>query len=266
MSPKSRLKSLNVFLIVIVVILLLIFFNWQGWLGAPKNIVYRALSPFLKASQWVGNKTNNTLSFFVIIKDLAKENYSLRLKNQFLLQENSAWREAARENELLRQRLELGEPAKNKVIFAQVIGYNPQIYQYLLIDKGKADGLAVNQAVVNASNFLIGKVAETDLRWAKILLITDGNSSVNALTQETRANGMVKGVHGLGIIMEMIPAAKEIRSGEMVLTSGLDAAIPKGLIIGQVSEIIFKETEIFQKASLRPAADFEKLEEVFVIK
>ncbi len=266
MPKRFSFKYTGSFFIVIAVILLLIFFNFKGWLGTPKNIIYRVSAPLLKSFYWIGAKTAAGLRIFTSIKDLGLENDGLRQENQKLWQENSGLKDVARENEILRQRLELGSVYSRKFILAKIAGFNPQLGQYFLIDKGQTDGVIMGLAVVTANNFLVGKVVEADQSSAKVLLIFDSNSLVNSLTQDSRASGIVMGAHGLGLVMEMIPTNKEIRIGETVLTSGQENNIPAGLIVGKISEVILKETDIFQKAVIQPAADFGELESVFVIK
>jgi rod shape-determining protein MreC len=266
MPKKIFSKSKISFFVVIAVILLLIFFNFKGWLGIPRNIIYQASSPFLKSFQWLSAKTAAGVKIFTSIKDLMVENSDLKQENQKLWQENSDLKEAARENQDLRQRLALGQIQGRVFILAKIVGFNPELGQYFLIDKGKSEGVSEGLAVVTADNFLIGKVVEAEQHNAKVLLISDSDSIVNALTQDGRVSGIVKGTTGLGLDMEMIPINKEIKTGETVLTSGRNDNFPAGLIVGKISDIILKETDIFQKAAIQPAANFSELESVFVIK
>ncbi len=265
MPKSSYLKSFYVSITVIAVILLLIFFNFKGWLEIPKDAVYFVSSPFLKFFQRASDKISGAFSFLFTIKDLENENYFLKEENQRLLKASTDLKEIIRENELLRQRLGLDQPSGERLLLANVIGYDLSFGQYFLIDKGTADGLTPNLAAVTANNFLVGKTADVAKHSAKIILISDSNSSVNAIAQDSQINGVVKGSHGLTVAMEMIPADQRVSEGELVLSSGLDDSIPKDLIIGQITEIILKESEIFQKAVLRPAADFKKLESIFII-
>jgi len=160
MPKRFGLKFTASFLVVIVVILLLIFFNFRGWLEVPKSIVYRAFSPVLKSFYWAGGKITSGLDVFFTLKDLSADNARLKEENIKLWQENSIFKEAEKENESLRQRLELGPVQNRNFIMAGVIGFNPQLGQYLLVDKGLAEGVFLGAAAITATNFLIGKVAE----------------------------------------------------------------------------------------------------------
>lgn len=260
----SRSRWAKIFL-VLAVVLLLIFFNFRGLLTVPKSFVFFISTPFLKAFKAVDNGLAGSWEFFSTLKNVNKENADLKNENRSLFEEITRLKETARENEFLRQQLGVSQPGKQKLIAAEVVGYNPALGQYLLIDKGAKDGLAGELAVVAAGNFLVGRVAEVNDNFSKVLLILDSASSVNAVTQDTRISGAVKGSHGLGVAMEMIPIDAQIAVGETVITSGLNETIPKDLIIGRVAEAIKKESEIFQQAVVAPAVNFDRLEQVFIL-
>jgi len=259
---KSRLIN---FFVILAVILLLIFFNWRGLLAGPKSLAFFATSPFLKLFQAVDNGMAGAWGFLAALKDLNNENIILRSENAALVEQVASLKEAERENEVLRQQLGVLPPGKQKLVMARITGYNPVLGQYFLIDKGEKDGVAINLAVVAANNFLVGRVVEVNQIFSKVLLISDSNSSVNAITQESRVSGAVKGSHGLAIAMEMIPIDAQVLVGEPVLTSGLNDAIPRGLVIGRIASVVRKESEIFQRAAITPVLEFNKLEKVFVL-
>ncbi|MBU2036796.1 rod shape-determining protein MreC [Patescibacteria group bacterium] len=264
MKNTNKSKLIN-FIIILAVILLLIFFNWWGWLTAPKSLVFWAARPVIGLFQAIDKRVSVPWDFFITLKDLSQENANLMSENKRLFGENSRFKETARENEILRQQLNLDQPAKQKLIMASVTGYSLTSGQYLLINKGRTDGVAVGLAVVAANNFLVGRVAEAADNFSKVLLVTDGNSSVNALTQDTRVNGAVKGNHGLGVTMEMIPIDAQININETVLSSGLNDGVPRGLVIGRVIGVDKKANEIWQSAVIAPAAEINNLEQVFIL-
>ncbi len=264
MSNINKSKLIN-FFVVLAVILLLIFFNFGGLLAGPKSFVFFVASPFLKLFQAVDDGVAGAWGFFLTLKDLNKENANLKNENTAFLEEVTRLKEAVRENEVLRRQMGIDQSEKQKLIMAEVIGYNPTLGQYFLIDRGLKDGLSVGLAVVAANNFLIGRVAEVSQNFSKVLLILDSNFLVNAVTQDTRISGVVKGSHGLGVAMEMIPIDAQIIVGETVLTSGLNETIPKGLIIGRVAEVVKKASEIWQRATIALIVEFDKLEQVFIL-
>jgi rod shape-determining protein MreC len=98
------------------------------------------------------------------------------------------------------------------------------------------------------------------------LLIIDPSSSVNAVVQSTRATGVVQGTIGGELLIKYVPQGEAIKTGDLILTSGIGAAFPKRLVIGQVTEVRKRDIELFQEATLKPAVDFTRLEYVLILK
>jgi rod shape-determining protein MreC len=95
--------------------------------------------------------------------------------------------------------------------------------------------------------------------------MTDTSSSVNVLIQSSRATGIVEGKADGGLVMKYIPQPVTVNVGDIILTSGLGAAFPKRLVIGQVTAIHKQDIELFQRAEIKPTVDFDRLEIVLVL-
>jgi rod shape-determining protein MreC len=119
--------------------------------------------------------------------------------------------------------------------------------------------------VVSGGPRLIGRVAEVGPRTAKVQLINDSNSSIAALLQNSRVTGLVVGQPDGSLHLEYLPQEEDISVGEIVLSSGLGGFLPRGLVIGQVTEVHQMDYELFQVAIVRPAVDFSRVELALVI-
>lgn len=265
---KRALKSkILVPFLILAIIFLLIFFESKSWLSWPKNLIYKISRPFLKSSQWLGDKISDTLSVVIILGDVLEENKYLQVENKSLFLENVQLKELALQNQILRQQLNLSSLERGDLLLANVIGRSPFGREYVfLIDRGSKDGLETGQSVVAGGGYLVGRIIEVASNLSKVLLITDSNSAVNVRIQETRASGVARGEHGISLIMEMISQEHNIKEGELVITSGTGGIFPKGLIVGQIEKVVSSETEVFKKVRLEPMVDFDKLEQVFIMK
>jgi rod shape-determining protein MreC len=65
--------------------------------------------------------------------------------------------------------------------------------------------------------------------------------------------------------MERIPQDATLNPGDIVLTSGLGGNFPDKLVIGQVTEVVKRDQDMFQTARIRPTVDFGKLETMLII-
>jgi rod shape-determining protein MreC len=96
-------------------------------------------------------------------------------------------------------------------------------------------------------------------------LIIDRNCAVDAIVQRSRARGVIKGESTDKCRLDYVLHKYDVRKGDTVVSSGLDGVYPKGLLIGQVSDISNNTANIFQEVTITPFIDFEKLEEVLVV-
>jgi rod shape-determining protein MreC len=112
---------------------------------------------------------------------------------------------------------------------------------------------------------IAGQVIEVSNHYSKVMLITDRNSAVDALVQRTRARGVVKGESTERLRLDYVLRKKDVKIGDVVVSSGLDRIYPKGLRVGLVAQVIEHEADIFHEVLISPFVDFEKLEEVLVV-
>lgn len=261
----------RIFLIIIGVLLLFIILNFivpQKYLLSPlRNLFFRLTTPVTAIFYRGGEKSGGLFSKIGEIRRLADEKGELEKKNAELVLENSKLKEAQQENEVLRAQLGLKQELQNQeLVAADIIGRGPtDVGGSLVINKGKKDGLETGMPVVSGS-MLLGKLLEVDNNFSRVILIVDPSSIVNIEVQESRAQGILKGEVGFNLKIESVPQDKPLQAGQRIITSGLGGTMPKGLIVGEVEEVISPESEIFQSAKIKPAADLNHLEIVFIIK
>lgn len=203
----------------------------------------------------------DTLHFGQIVKqnsDLVKENSELQ-------SELAKLTEMKNENEILKQELGFMKTQDlTTTTAAAVIGQSTDYLKSLVIDKGENDGITNGNAVIS-QGILIGLVSEARVDNSTVTLITDSNSLIPVVLQNSRGTGLLHG--GLsGLTVKDIPLNINITKGENVVTSGLGGQIPGGILIGKVNNVISKESEIFQEVAVSSQIDFSRLEVVFVIK
>lgn len=251
----------------LLIVFILIFLNYQGWLKIPQDVFLKLFSPIQKVFYQASLKADKFFNYFNSVSRLNEKNDELRQEKEALLSELVGLKEVERENEFLRKQMGLPESETQEFILANVIGRDTSVLSgQILIDKGSRHGVKDKAAVIIAGNILVGQVIETTDSFAKVQLVNDSNSRVNALIRESGTVGLAKGNQGLSVIIDLLPQGQDIGEGETVITSGLAGLVPKGLLIGQIQEIFFSDVQISQKAKIKPAADLSKLERVFVIK
>lgn len=261
----------RIFLISVIIVLLFIGLNFvipkKYLLDPMRNFIFKITMPITKYFYRSGGRTGGFFYNLSQINKLSDEKNELEKKNAELVLENVKLEETLKENQLLREELGLKSEIKDKELAAaDIIGRGPtDISGNLIINKGKKDGFNVGMPVVSGGT-LLGKLTEVLEDYSRVTLIVDQSSIVNAMVEETRAAGIIKGEVGFNLKIESVPQEFPLKIGQRIITSGLGETMPKGLIIGEVAEVLSPESEIFQSARIKPAADFNHLEIVFIIK
>jgi rod shape-determining protein MreC len=112
---------------------------------------------------------------------------------------------------------------------------------------------------------LLGQTTDVTAHSAEVRLISDQGSGVAGLVQANRAEGIVHGSIDGAITLDFVSHESTVRAGDVVVTSGMGGAFPKGLLIGEVTKINNQPSSLYQDITLAPAADLNGLEEVIVL-
>lgn len=183
-------------------------------------------------------------------------------------QENAALREAAIKYESLRADLGFVRAQKTSLLAADVIARRPDPkFDTLVIARGGADGVRPNSVVVTREG-VVGRVFEVTPGTASVLMLTDQNSGVGARVQraKSRATGICKGDNSKALSLVYLPNDADIKLGDRIVTSGLGGVFPPGLPIGTVVDVRAEEGNFLKSARLRPFVDFDRLEQVYVLR
>ena len=181
--------------------------------------------------------------------------------------------EVEQENARLRALLGYREAFPQETTVARVVANDPRAeFKSMTIDKGSTDGIRPLMPVIGPKG-LVGKVGSVGSYDARVLLITDPNSAVDALVQRSRARGMVVGTawrtelkSGHYITrLEYIRRVSDIRDGDVVVTSGFDRIFPPGIPVGTVRDIATSRYGVFTNANVVPFENMPELQEVLVI-
>ncbi len=231
-----------------------------------ESVLLAALSPVQHGLSYVVEQVGSVGQTVYDLAELRRRNSELQNQVDKLMIENVRLKETESENKTLLALLNFVEtnPAY-EYMASRVIGRDPgNLLGYILIDAGRKSGVKPNMVVVTERG-LVGQILEVSETSSKVLLITDPLSAVNAVVQSSRTTGLARGEVGGRLQLDEIPQEAQIERGDIVLTSGLGSTFPRGLVIGQVTEVDQKDVAMFQQAVLHPTVDFNKLEVVLVV-
>ena len=150
-------------------------------------------------------------------------------------------------------------------IKAKVIGWDANHwYSSRIIDKGTSSEINKDSAVICPEG-VVGRVIYPARASSVVQLITDLDSGVGVLLENSRSQGVMKGGGRQGPTIDFVSSSEKVTIGEKVLTSGLDQIYPKGLLVGYVTSVS-PSRQVFQRLGVSVAANLQKLEYVLVLK
>lgn len=230
-----------------------------------ESLVVGVTSPVQKAVWGVIGGIGSIWRGYFYLVGLEKENQALKRELQELKLQVNRYREADLANQRLRALLNFKKSIATPLLPAQLVAFDPSgWFQTILIDKGTNDGVVRDMAVVSAEG-LVGRVIGVSNHHAKVLLILDGNSAVDAYIQRSRARGVLVGL-GLELcLLKYVQRNEDVQVGDKVISSGMGGVFPKGLLVGTVQEVVRGSSGLFQRVEVEPAVNFGRLEEVLVV-
>jgi len=203
-----------------------------------------------------------SLSSYLGLKSKIRD---LRLKNTQLAYQNYQLQEALLENLRLRKLLQLKQQSDYRFIPAKIVGFSPQDFVTgFLLASSHFREIPKNAAVITTEG-LVGKVVKISARYAICQNLLDPNSRVSVRIQRNRELGIVSWDGGNGLLLENIPNTVEVKEGDVLFTSGMSQIFPSGIKVGVVIKVRKKEQELFQEIHAKPAVNFNRLEEVFIL-
>jgi rod shape-determining protein MreC len=261
-------------LVLLVLGLLILVFGEAGYLTPVETALHYVLDPLQRIFSRVATGTGDLFQTVREVRELRTRVEELQTQVDALMVENVRLREYEAEVQQLRALLNFtSEYPISASVGAEVVGQEAEVVgtdtnpylRYVTINVGALQGVEVGMPVVSNGPGLVGRVAQVGPRAAQVQLLSDSDSAVAALLQTSRVTGLVEGQPDGTLRMEYLPQEETISVGDIVLTSGLGGFIPKGLVVGQVTEVQQMDYALFQAAVVRPAVDFSRLELVSVL-
>ena len=198
-----------------------------------------------------------------------------RLKAKIDEYDNAVKQNANKDREIktLKEELKLNETLTDfEKITANVISRSPDSWQdVLIIDKGSKDGLENNMAVLSNKG-LVGRIIEVNLASAKVELLTSANETSNHFpvrisSKNGESFGLLKNYDEKleALVVDQVTGSADLKTGDVVQTSGLGGNSPADLPIGEVVEAKTDKFGLDKNVYVKPYAQMYDLSVVTVV-
>lgn len=258
----SLLADLRFFVSLIFLSIILTLADSLNLLNYPKSKLEQITIPIQYGLYQTSHGLLGQFEFVILAGRAYSESKLLREQLALVLSENSRLRRELAETQATLAQRQTFSLYTFDLVSARPIG----ISRYLVIDKGSDDGLKVNQSVIYKDNF-IGKIDKVTPKRSFVLLSSDPDSRVSAFVSGPagKARGVLVGQFGAEMLFDKILHQEKVKVSDLVYTEGGEIEIPRGLILGQVFQVLTRDNEVFKQAKVRPIFQVADLDIVFVI-
>lgn len=236
--------------------------------------------PFQNVLSWLANGTRGVFGGFTRNRSVIEERARLLTEIAELRHQLDQTEFVRRDNDELRKMVEFSRRQPRPLRLCEVIsrGDVGGWWQTVTLNRGGDDGIDLHSPVIVPGG-LVGRIASVSRTTSLVLLITDPGSRVSCRISGSDAFGILSGT-GVAFDgsadLEMLAAAEplsmtyvatdhEIRSGDVVVTSGLGGLFPEGVVVGYVLKAALDSSHLFQRLTVAPAARLAALRYVFVM-
>lgn len=192
-------------------------------------------------------------------QDVYTQNETLRAENAQLKQWQSMTAELQAENESLRNLLKLAPAETHHYLSGKMIGNLAGSFsQSQFLDIGAAEGVVKDMAVISGEG-LAGRVLEVGNSTSRVMLVTDINSRIAVMGQNSREKAVAIGRDHSLLELHYLADNTQMKPGELILSSGDAKLLPAGIPVGRVVKV--EKNQVLVK----PIVDWTRLSYVSLI-
>jgi rod shape-determining protein MreC len=248
---------------------------------ALDEALLRITAPLETGVSWMVEGIGGTWSRYVALVEIEAENRELREDNERLRKELAAMARQAYDVAALEDLAAVKKRTPADTLGARVVGapLSPQFRVLRLrIDRGNRE-VASGMPVIT-SDGPVGRVDKAYGDYADVVLINDPSSRIDVVIRAPGQSAQADGARGLLVGMgrpdsyackiEWLerrsagPGPDKVKVGDEVVTTGLGASFPAGLVVGKISKII-GDDGMFQSVEVVPTVDVSRVRAVMVL-
>lgn len=237
------------------------------WLG---KTVQTVLTPIRSGVSAITRQVERYYNYIFGYEELEAKNAYLEQRIMQIEDEIRSADSLQRDNARLRELLHLTDAHPDyQLCDAYIISWDSSNWKSTFtIGKGTNSGLAKGMVAITEYGQVVGLITDIGPNWARITTILDSSLEISASIASSGHTGVVQGAYNSGFAgklrMNYLPSDAVLRNNDQVVTTG-SSVYPKDLILGYIEDASFDETGVAKYAMLRPAADFDRLEQIFIV-
>lgn len=254
-------------LLIIVSLGMLVSHHEPGLLTrATRQGISFVITPFQKIVTGLVQQSHHLSGLFTSVNTLKKENIELKQKVEQLALRNVLLRNSQAENNELRMILDYKQRHQYEFIPGEIIGRDSASWlRRGILDRGTVDGVKVGAGVISPQG-IVGRIVEVNYYSSTIMLLPDEQSSVAGIDERSMISGTIKGKSDHLLSMMYVSSEDDVKVGDVIVTSSLSTLFPKGLPIGEVTQVKVSENGLMLDIDVTPYVDFKTINRFLILK
>jgi rod shape-determining protein MreC len=209
----------------------------HGWLEQARFVLQAAAYPIQLAVNSPASAWKWLQETFESRDALRAENARLRDQDRLLALRSMRYEALARENSELRGLREALPPVAERWLAAEIVDTPNKFRQRALINRGAANGAFKGQALLDDRG-VIGQTTHVGPFSAEVILITDPEHAIPVQIERTGLRTIAVGAGDTtSLALPYLPGNADIKSGDILMTSGLGGVFPAGYPVARVTEV-----------------------------
>ncbi len=269
-SPNDSSFSQNYvlrFLLLEIICVVLMVLDQSAKIATPIRAVVSTLTyPLIKAIELPQNAYEFISSSVSNQQQLLDQNIELKQQLSQAKIDLLQLEVISQQNIELRQLLQAKQQLPLNTTAAFVININTgDNDHHFIINQGFNQGVTIGQTILDL-NGVAGQVDLVDLETAHVILITNEN---HALPVEFLRTGIRTFAYGTGDLNSLslpeIPQSTNVKTGDVLITSGYGGVFPRGLKVGVINSIKESTDRSYKQAEALPSANLNLLKQVLLV-
>ena len=275
MAYRRKKKNNKGFIATVSILLITIAISSQTKQLNEKgsDIANTVFSPVEKVTYSVSSAIKEQVERSFGSKETRAAVEKLEEENKALEIENAKLNKIIAQKDFLESEKNALESSENQYMKANVVNTDSNsMTQNFTIDKGKNDGIEVNDIILQAvgdSNYytgLVGKVTEVYQTTSRVETINSKSNDVSFVNSKSGDYGVIDRFTQKTIQGYMLDVDSEVEAKDVLLTSGLGGVYPEGIYIGTVSNVTMSQDSLKKNITLNSPVDFSHLYRVLILK
>ncbi len=238
----------------------------HGWLEQARYVLQAAAYPIELAVNSPSAAWHWLQGTFETREALQAENLRLRTQQRELQLRTMRYEALAKENGELRGLRDALPPVADRWLAAEIVNLQlNSLRQRVVINRGTTNGVFKGQAVLDGKG-LVGQTTHVGPWSAEIILITDPEHAVPVQIERTGLRTIAVGSGDTAsLALPYLPANADIKTGDLLITSGLGGVFPAGYPVARVAEVHRDAVQPLAQVRAIPLANIDVDREVVLV-